>query len=66
MSIKGGINRDKAYVECPLCGRPCEVRLTRTGLPFFQCPDCRIQLFVRAQPGVKRLAQIIKRREMKL
>ena len=58
--IKGGVKDGTPYVECPLCGRPCEVRLTKKGLPFFQCPDCRLQVFIRDKAGAKRLANIVK------
>jgi len=59
--VKGRVKNGVPYVECPLCGRPCEVRMTKTDLPYFACPECRVQVFVRGDPGARRLAKILKK-----
>ena len=60
-SLRGEIKDGIPYVECPLCGRLCEVRKTKKDLPFLQCPYCRTQIFVRDKRGAKLLSRILKK-----
>jgi len=51
------------YVECPLCGRPCDVHLARTGNPYFSCPDCGLRCFVNSPAGKERLGEVAQAKE---
>ncbi len=44
---------------CPLCSRPLEVRIDRTGKPYCVCNSCGIQLFIRGKRGVERLRRFL-------
>jgi len=52
-------------IPCPLCGRLCDVRLARTGKPYFTCPACGLRCFVNSPAGQDRLAAMcsVKERE---
>jgi len=48
--------RETPYVtDCPLCGRMCDVRLAKTGNPYFACPECGLRCFVNSPTGKDRL-----------
>ena len=44
-------------IECPLCGRICDIRISRIGNPYFTCPDCGLRCFVNSPQGIERLAK---------
>lgn len=46
-------------LNCFLCGRPVEVKLSKKGRPYFHCLDCYLQCFTRGDAGIKRLARLI-------
>lgn len=46
-------------VLCFLCGRKLEVRSSKKGRPYFICDDCGLQVFVRGDKGISRLAEIV-------
>jgi len=66
MPMKGGSKNHVPFVECPVCGERCEVKLSKKGFPYFHCASCQMQVFMRSPIGAKRLANIIKRKEMKI
>ena len=46
-------------IKCPLqCGMSCDVRLARTGNPYFTCPACGLRCFVNSPAGKDRLAEL--------
>jgi tRNA(Ile2) C34 agmatinyltransferase TiaS len=47
-------------IECPLCGRICDIRLSRLGNPYFTCPDCGLRCFVNSPAGKGRLYELAK------
>lgn len=59
MPINGRMKNRLPFVECPLCGRPCEVKTSKRGLPYWQCAECKVQVFVRSESGARRLRKII-------
>ena len=42
-------------IECPDCGRDCEVKETKKGKPYFSCEECGTQHFYRTPEGIRRL-----------
>lgn len=46
-------------VACPLCGQPCDLRLARTGNPYFTCPDCGLRCFINSPMGKERLSTMV-------
>ena len=42
------------YFDCPLCGTPLEVRLSKKQKPYVTCGDCSLQMFVRGPSGAAR------------
>ncbi len=46
-------------IECLLCGRRVEIKLSKKGRPYFHCLDCYLQCFIRGDAGIKRLAKLI-------
>ena len=48
-------------IPCPLCRHNLAVRWTFKEKPYVVCNDCGVQLFIRAQEGIERLAQLIHR-----
>ena len=49
-------------VPCFLCKRELEVRLSKKNRPYCICHDCLIQIFIRGERGINRLAQLIQER----
>ena len=45
------------YFDCPLCGTPLDVRLSKKQKPYVTCGDCSLQMFVRGPAGVERFDQ---------
>lgn len=45
------------FFDCPLCGRPLDVRMSKKGKPYVTCGDCSLQMFVRGPAGVERFDQ---------
>ena len=45
------------YFDCPLCGRPLDVRMSKKNKPYVTCGDCSLQMFVRGPVGVERFDQ---------
>ncbi len=45
-------------MPCLLCGKTLGQRMDRNGKPYFVCDPCGIQLFVRRQAGIERLARL--------
>ena len=45
------------YFDCPLCGRPLDVRMSKKNKPYVTCSDCSLQMFVRGPAGVERFDQ---------
>ncbi len=43
---------------CPICGLECRVRLTKKEKPYYICIDCGVQVFIRAQNGVRKFAAL--------
>jgi DNA-directed RNA polymerase subunit RPC12/RpoP len=48
-----------AAFPCPLCLVPLRVRSSKKGKPYVVCDACGVQLFVRAKPGIARLASLM-------
>src|SRR6266446_10889079 len=44
------------WFACPLCSRRCQVRITKKGKPYLICNVCGLQMFVRYDAGIARLA----------
>ena len=44
---------------CPLCLVPLRVRSSKKGKPYVVCDACGVQMFVRAKPGIARLASLM-------
>ncbi len=42
------------YFDCPLCGSPLDVRLSKKDRPYVTCDACSLQLFVRGPAGIDR------------
>jgi predicted RNA-binding Zn-ribbon protein involved in translation (DUF1610 family) len=40
---------------CPICGKDRLVRYSKKGKPYVTCNECGMQLFVRAEAGIKRM-----------
>ena len=45
-------------MPCLLCGKMLGQRTDRNGKPYFVCDPCGIQLFIRRQAGIERLARL--------
>ncbi len=41
---------------CPTCGRFCKVGLSKKEKPYYVCDLCGVQVFIRAEDGMKRLS----------
>lgn len=41
-----------AGVKCFLCGRALPVKVDRNGKLYLVCVHCKVQTFIRAQPGL--------------
>ena|SRR5436190_1881237 len=48
-----------AAFPCPLCFVPLRVRSSKKGKPYVVCDACGVQMFVRAKPGIARLASLM-------
>jgi predicted RNA-binding Zn-ribbon protein involved in translation (DUF1610 family) len=48
-----------AAFPCPLCLVPLRVRSSKKGKPYVVCDACGVQMFVRAKPGIARLAALM-------
>ncbi|MGQ9846066.1 MAG: hypothetical protein ACUVQP_01010 [Bacteroidales bacterium] len=55
---KGAIMADK--FRCILWLGEVEVRRDIKNNPFWHCPDCDVQFFVRKDPGEERLTKLLK------
>ena len=53
------IREPRLFPWC-ICGQPREVRTTKKGKPYLHCDPCGLQMFVRIEPGIRRLEQLIK------
>ena len=45
-------------VECFLCEREVDIRLSKKRRPYFICDDCGLQAFIRGDEGIERLIKI--------
>jgi DNA-directed RNA polymerase subunit RPC12/RpoP len=52
---------EKRMFPCPVCGAPCEVKLTKKGKPYIVCDPCGIQVFVRGPAGIAALDRLVER-----
>lgn len=52
-----------AAFPCPLCLVPLRVRSSKKGKPYVVCDECGVQMFVRAKPGIARLAALMAKPE---
>lgn len=50
----------KGQVNCFLCQRPLEIRISKKNKPYLVCDDCGIQIFVRCEKGMKRLERLLR------
>ncbi len=41
---------------CPVCGDMCRVGISKKEKPYYVCTECGVQVFIRAQDGVRRFA----------
>jgi predicted RNA-binding Zn-ribbon protein involved in translation (DUF1610 family) len=48
-----------AAFPCPLCLVPLRVKSSKKGKPYVVCDACGVQMFVRAKPGITRLAALM-------
>jgi predicted RNA-binding Zn-ribbon protein involved in translation (DUF1610 family) len=48
------------HFPCPLCGEGQKVRTSKKDKPYLVCYGCGVQMFVRAEPGIRRLDELIK------
>lgn len=46
----------KPFFVCPLCNESVRVKQSKKGLPYIICNDCGVQMFVRYEKGIRRLA----------
>lgn len=44
---------------CPVCGRELSLRESKNGKPYLVCDRCGMQMFVRSQSGIDKLAENI-------
>jgi DNA-directed RNA polymerase subunit M/transcription elongation factor TFIIS len=49
----------KPCFPCPLCLTGLNVRESKKGKPYLVCDPCGVQMFVRAEPGIRRLTQLV-------
>lgn len=49
----------RAAFPCPLCLVPLRVKSSKKGKPYVVCDACGVQMFVRAKPGITRLAALM-------
>jgi len=47
-------------IECPDCGKDCDVKETKKGKPYFACEECGTQHFYRTDEGIMKLMERIK------
>jgi chaperonin cofactor prefoldin len=47
-------------LPCILCGKQLDQRTDKNKKPYFICDPCGIQLFIRRQQGIEKLAQLIR------
>lgn len=47
-------------VQCFLCGRWTDVRISKKDRPYFVCDACGIQVFVRGNKGIERLKEHVR------
>jgi len=60
---RDSIGETRYEVECFLCGRWCDIRLSRIGNPYFTCPSCGMRCFVNSPAGKERLGEIAEEKE---
>ena len=48
-----------AAFPCPLCLVPLRIKSSKKGKPYVVCDACGVQMFVRAKPGIARLAGFV-------
>ena len=53
----------KRLFPCPLCAEGLEIRESKKGKPYVVCYGCGVQIFVRAEPGIRRLSELVKNAE---
>lgn len=47
-------------MPCPSCGAPCPVLTSKTGRPYWTCPACWAQVFIRGEEGIRKLNALLK------
>ena len=53
----------KRLFPCPLCAEGLEIRESKKGKPYVVCYGCGVQIFVRTEPGIRRLSELVKNAE---
>ena len=53
------------YFDCPLCGKPLDVRMSKKQKPYVTCDGCSLQMFVRGRAGIERFDQLAHRKDGK-
>lgn len=53
------------YFDCPLCGKPLDVRMSKKQKPYVTCGGCSLQMFVRGPAGIGLFDQLAHRRDGK-
>lgn len=49
---------------CPVCGEGRDIRLSKKGKPYYVCSDCGVQVFVREDPGIGRMLEVLENGEL--
>lgn len=44
---------------CPLCGEGLDVRDSKRGKPYIVCNGCGVQMFVRAEAGIRKFEEFV-------
>jgi ssDNA-binding Zn-finger/Zn-ribbon topoisomerase 1 len=43
------------FFDCPLCGKPTEIKQSKKGRPYICCSECQCWIFVNSPSGIEKL-----------
>lgn len=52
-------SQERQLFPCPLCGEGLDIRESKKGKPYVVCYGCGLQMFVRIEPGIRRLEELV-------
>ena len=52
------LSLDQHY-PCPLCGQSIPIKSSKRGKPYLVCDPCGVQLFIRKEPGILKLRELV-------